>query len=574
MGVRQRFALACCSLALHSAAAAPAPAPPRAADPAVVDTPLGPVRGVVGPSWRLFAGVPYAAPPTGARRWAPPAPVAAWGPGVLDATHDAPGCLQVCTDDEPPHICPARVDEDCLYLNVWAPLAPAAGSLPVVIFIHGGNFHDGYVGGLEQTGGLLYDGRPWVAEQNQVVVAINYRLGALGFLYTAGSGADGLSAGNLGLLDQLAAVAWVRANIAPFGGDAARVTLMGQSAGAMSISCHLTSPANAGLFQGAIMVSNPFGEAYREPASALELAAAFSNLTGCGLDLSPAAAACLRAADSATLLAASHGAETVLAPDAGNLLQIVVAWGPTIKTGLLPDRPLEAFRAGAVLDVPIVLGTTANESVIFVYEALNFTLSELLYDLAVAVLIGPVAAVESTAPGLYPLPSPPLDDYRVFASTMLTDGLFLCATRNATEGLLAAAPGRASGVWLYQYDHLMSWGRTMWSPAFAECWTNVCHGSDLPALFSPDFPALGSNYTAAEKALSQGIRAYLGEFARSGAPGAGPGVPWPAYTAAARPTLVWAAAGDAPGVAGPYVATAVRASHCEWWDENVGYNVY
>jgi len=576
-----RFAVAAAAAAAVGRAAPSSTTAVRAAglnstDPAVVVTPLGPVRGLVGAAYRLFAGVPYAAPPTGARRWRAPAPVPAWGPGTLDATHDAPGCPQVCTDDEPPHICPAKTSEDCLYANVWTPQpAPPPGSAPVVLFIHGGNFHDGYAGGLESGGGLLYDGRPWVAEQGQVVVVINYRLGALGFLYTAGSGAAGLSDGNLGLQDQLAALAWVRANIAPFGGDPARVTLMGQSAGAMSISCHLTAPANAGLFTGAIMVSNPFGEAYRAPPSALAIAAAFSNFSGCGPDLTPAAAACLRAADTATLLAASHAAETDLAPDAGNLLQVVVAWGPTVGTPLLPVRPLEAFVAGNVLDVPIALGTTANESVIFVYEALNFTLPELLYDAAVAVLLGPVAAVESTAADLYPLPSPPLPDYRVFASTLLTDGLFLCATRNATEGLLAAAPGRASGVYLYQYDHLMSWGSAMWSPAFAECWNNVCHGSDLPALFSPDFPALGSNYTAAEAAMSAGIRAYLGEFVRSGAPGAGPGVPWPAYTTAERPTLVWSAQGDAGASAqGPYVANRVRETHCAWWDASVGYNVY
>jgi len=554
------------------------------ADPSIVTTPLGPVHGIVGDSFRLFEGVPYAAPPVGPLRWERPQPVAAWGPTPYDATKEPNGCMQVCTDDEPPHICPTVISEDCLYMNVWTPLpsgdpVPVGDTgLPVMMFFHGGNFHDGYVGGLDTKGGLLYDGRAFANSTNQILVSVNYRLGAFGFLFLGEGSPIG---GNFGLMDQIAAMQFVRANIAAWGGDPLRITLMGQSAGSMSISCHLSKPENAGLFTGAIMMSNPLGEAYRDPTSATELAAVMSNLTGCPDSLANVTLVneCMRAADSATLLVAQHASETVLGPDLGNLLQIVVAWGPTIGTKYLPLRPLEAFQAGNVLDVPIMLGTTANESVIFVYEALTFPLTPILFDLAVAVLIGPENAIASTAPDLYPLPVPALTDYRVFASTLLTDGLFKCAVRNATEALAVAQPYRRSKTFLYEYDHQESWSSTMWSSNYTACWTEVCHGSDLPEWFHPSPKTLNVSYTPEEDALAVDMQAYFAAFAATGDPGSGTPsrtLQWPAYDATTRTTYVFQAApsGSGGSVTGSYLGQALRSVQCNWWDTSVGYSVY
>jgi len=489
-----------------------------AADDTLITTPWGPVQGVQFPTHRFFGGVPYGTPPVGALRWQPSSLAPKWGPAPVDATHDPVGCPQICVTDEPPHICPAKQSEDCLYLNIFVPLTPPTEPVPVLFFAHGGNFHDGYAGGYELNGGLLYDGREFVNTTGQIAVTINYRLGALGFLFGGGASKNTTLTGNYGLMDQIVALEWVRANIAAFGGDPSRVVFMGQSAGAMSASAHLTRPQTAGLYSGVIQHSNPFAEPYRGPPEALAVAAGFANFSGCGpdwwvtQDWAPLEA-CLRKLDTATVLAASAAAELDLLADLDAILQVVVAWGPTVGTPYLPLRPLEAFQQGLVVDVPIAVGTTANETVIFVYEVLDFALPELLYEAAVAVLVSPDKVADIMR--LYPVPAPAPEDFRVFASSVLTDALFLCPTRNATEALLVAQPGRRSPICAlrlrrrraagapslatplppphfafpthsrprtntrsrarpfffpdhYQYNHLLSWGQSAWGSNFTE----------------------------------------------------------------------------------------------------------
>ena len=541
--------------ALLAAAASAAPT-------VTVTTPSGPVTGLAFDTHNAFLGVPYGTQ----ERWRPSTVIAPWTAAV-DATHDPVGCPQICFTDEPPHICPVAQSEDCLFLNVFAPAVPSAAPREVLVFIHGGNFHDGYVGGYDTNGGLLYDGKVWTNATGSIIVSINYRLGALGFLYGGGAARGTTLEGNYGLGDQITALTWVRENIGAFGGDAARVTVIGQSAGSMSISAHLARPANAGLFSGAIMLSNPFAEPYRGPDQAASIAAAFANFSGCGpnwvfeSDWAPLEA-CLRQKDTATILAASAASEVALLADLTAILQVVVAWGPTKGTPLMPARPLEAFQSGNVLDVPIIIGTTANETVIFVYEALDFPLSELLYEAAVALIVAPAALPALNK--LYPLPVPAPADYRTFAAYPLTDGLFLCPTRNATEAMMAAQPARRSGTYVYQYSHLMSWGATMWGSNFTECDNEVCHGSDLPALFLPTEkpdPAFGT-YTPGEWALGITMQQYYSNFAATGAPGvpAG-GIAWPRYDAKTRQTMNYQTS-DAGGLS---LLTAVRADYCAFW---------
>ena len=451
--------------------------------PSSVTTPSGVVNGFACANFKAYLGVPYGT----AGRWQHSSVVAPWATPV-DATHDPVGCPQVCTEDEPPHICPVRQSEDCLFLNIYAPAAPPAAPAPVLLFIHGGNFHDGYAGGYELDGGMLYDGQRYVNTTGQLVVVINYRLGALGFLYLGPSKHSAIE-GNFGLQDQVTAMTWVQRNIAAFGGDPARVTLMGQSAGAMSISAHLTRPQTSGLYASVIQHSNPFAEPYRSPVEAQAMAAGFGNFSGCGSDQVLNASwvafeACLRALPTATIVAAAMSAELDLLADLDGILQVVVAWGPTIGTDYLPLRPLEAFQAGRVNDVPIAVGTTANETVIFVYEVLDFPLSQLLYELAVGVLVN--FANVSDIMRLYPVPPVPPSDFRVFASTVLTDALFLCPTRNATEAMMAAQPFRRSPVYHYQYNHLLSWGAAAWSSNFTECDNQVVRGGlAVPPLSLP-----------------------------------------------------------------------------------------
>ena len=429
-----------------------------------IPTPDGPLTGLLLDTHIAFIGVPYAAPPVGPLRWAPPAPPAPWT-SPRDAVEDPPGCPQVCTTDEPPHICPQVQDEDCLYLNVYLPRVPGPTPAPVLIFSHGGNFHDGAIGGRNLTGPLLYDGQEVANSTGAILVTIQYRLGALGFLYTGGATKNTTILGNYGLMDQVFAFQWVQRSIAAFGGDKGKVAIQGQSAGAMSASIHLSRPETAGLYAAAIEHSNPFAEPYRAPPSALGLASAFANYSGCGTpDVNgtdwSGVEACLRGVNYSNIVVAQALSELDLSVDGNALLQAVVAWGPTVRTDYLPLRPMEAFQSGAINDVPIIVGTTSEEAVIFVYEALATNMSAFQYDVFLSLLFG--SDDVSPVNALYPLPDPIPQDLRLFSSVPMTDALFLCPTRNATLAMQAAAPARKSKSYHYTYSHVLSWASEAW----------------------------------------------------------------------------------------------------------------
>ncbi len=241
--------------------AAPQPAPRAGAQAGgvVVATAEGPVRGVRGTGATAWLGVPYAAAPVGALRWRAPQPAPARA-GVLEAAAAGPACPQIDRPLLQPDAGGRKGEEDCLTLNVWAP-NDVAGPAPVMVWIHGGGFIQG------SGGEAIYDGARLAAGQGVVVVSLNYRLGALGFLVHpafVGEHDDHPSAGNWGLLDQLAALRWVRANIGGFGGDPERVTIFGESAGGVSVCSLLASPLAAGLVAGAVMQSGSCEAALRE----------------------------------------------------------------------------------------------------------------------------------------------------------------------------------------------------------------------------------------------------------------------------------------------------------------------
>ena len=314
-------------------------APTTPADPAVVQTAAGAVRGLVAADHRLFAGIPYAAPPVGALRWQPPASAPPWQ-GVRDATTFGPRCLQDQASDLE---LGRQTDEDCLSLNVWTP-SPSEEPRPVMVWIHGGAFING-------SGGV-YDSR-WIADRGDVVVVtLNYRLGALGFLAHPSLGPAG-AVGNYGLEDQQAALRWVRDNIAGFGGDPTKVTIAGESAGGMSVCYHLVAPGSAGLFRAAIIQSAPCQAQLALP-DAERISLDYARDAGCG---DPATVAqCLRALPADELRKPVWyfriGEDTLS--------------GPVTGTSALPVDPMTAFGSGGAAKVPVMIGGNRDEFTLFV----------------------------------------------------------------------------------------------------------------------------------------------------------------------------------------------------------------
>jgi len=230
---------------------------PSSADPALDDgavhTEAGAVRGQIAPGYLVFQGIPYAAPPVGPLRWQPPQPVTPWQ-GMRDASRPGPRCVQDTARDPGTG---RRDSEDCLSLNVWSPAG--ATRRPVMVWIHGGAFIQG------TAGSSFYDGTHF-AERGVVLVSVNYRLGRLGFFGHPALSAEGAGGppGSYGLMDNVAALKWVKANIAQFGGDPANVTVFGESAGGILVNYLMAAPSANGLFAKAISESG-FGRSNGMP---------------------------------------------------------------------------------------------------------------------------------------------------------------------------------------------------------------------------------------------------------------------------------------------------------------------
>jgi para-nitrobenzyl esterase len=253
--------------------------PSAAAAQTLISLADGDVQGQINGATREFLGIPFTAPPVGALRWRPPAPVTPWV-GTLDATSYSSACAQL-----PSLTGTASEDEDCLYLNVWTPDPAPLEPRPVMIWIHGGSNVAGSTGdGVPfpgYDGVRLYDGSTLVGERNVVLVTVNYRLGVFGFFgHDDLAAEDGLYpyAGNQGLLDQRAAMQWVQANVAAFGGDPDNVTIFGESAGSFDVCAHVASPMSAGLFHRAISQSGGCTVGIRSTSGAATAADAVSAL--------------------------------------------------------------------------------------------------------------------------------------------------------------------------------------------------------------------------------------------------------------------------------------------------------
>ncbi len=309
----------------------------------------GKIKGAINGSLAIFKGIPFAAPPTGALRWKAPTPAAAWE-GTKEASEFGAVCMQQN----------GTGSEDCLTVNVWA---HAGTNAPrhVMVWIHGGGFIDGS-GSLAQ-----YEASKLATDTDAVVVTINYRLGAFGFLASDALVAESPNkvAGNYGILDQVFALQWVKDNIAKFGGDPGRVMIFGESAGGASVCALLAAPLAQGMFQAAAVESGPCGifpslatTSKAGAESSLDTGATFLAASDCAA--SADALACLRA-----LPAAKVNAAQAKVPTQDTFVLPLSRFMPTVDGVVFPKLPIEALANGATGDVSTIVGANKDEAVTF-----------------------------------------------------------------------------------------------------------------------------------------------------------------------------------------------------------------
>jgi para-nitrobenzyl esterase len=305
----------------------------------IVKTRYGPVQGDVEGSVQAFRGVRYAEPPTGPLRFRPPAIPRAWSE-VRPALDFAPACPQL-VDIDPTENNNSVMAEDCLAVNIWTPKADTLRR-PVMVFIHGGAFIDG------SARNTWYDGATLAQRGDVVVVTLQYRLGALGFLELSEiAGEDYAQSGNLGILDQIAALKWVRDNIAAFGGDPGNVTIFGESVGATSVGILMVAPAARGLFHKAILESNSAVRVGNFPPRATELARAFMKVAG---------ATDVRDLQRMSMLELRSAQEKLF----GSIF-VDSSFGPTWDGTVIPEPALKMIKEGKAAKVPVLLGTNLDE---------------------------------------------------------------------------------------------------------------------------------------------------------------------------------------------------------------------
>jgi carboxylesterase type B len=515
-------------------------------------TRFGAVNGVVVDSGgaglvEQFLNVPYALPPVNNLRFAD---TVGWSTRFAGGSFNATRLGVQCPQDDGSGGMVG--DEDCLYLSVWAAAGRGAfggGSpqpLPVLVWLHGGNFVSG--------NGDQYNATLLAAKHGVVVVAANYRLSHLGWLQPV----RGLA--NFGLKDQRAALAWVHENIAAFGGDPTRVLLFGESAGAISVGAHLVSPGSDGLFSTALMESGYASG--RSQKYALRLADTYSVAAGCGANATArrggaaARLACLRAAPLAKLRTAA-AATTALPPDALPFDEI--GWGPTVdgaRAGL-PEDPAVAVAAGRVNggNASLLAGTNANEATVFVFPAYPDGLSAANYTPLMRSMLSrqgrpPNATLLARVLARYPPNATAGADNCALAARAFADFSFTCRTRRLARAL--AAQGRGVRVFAYRFvqraaadDSPAAWG--------------VAHGSEVPFVFDQGSWVGDAGFTHAEEQLATSMGAAWSNFAARADPNAAHSAVWPDFAASEDEWVLEAGASRAQ----PYSDAAA----CDFWDQ-------
>jgi para-nitrobenzyl esterase len=466
----------------------------------IVNTDRGAVRGAETAGGYAFRGLPYAAPPTGNLRWRAPREAPRWQ-GVRDTTDFAPSCPQQTDPTKNPFVPPGALDEDCLYLNVYTPEIGDRGGRhhPVLVWIHGG--------GLAIDAARNYDPAQMAAE-GTVVVTINYRLGALGFLsHPALASRPGGPSGNYGLMDQQAALRWVQRNIGQFGGDPDNVTIAGQSAGGLSVLAHLVSPDSRGLFDRAIVQSGAFALNQLSLSDAESFGQSFAVIAGCPDET----ASCLRALPVDDLV---NNFPTAAIPG--------VVDGKVLKESIGA-----ALAAGRFARVPVLNGSNHFEELIFV-AGLNVAvsggtfvpldpsgISEANYQQQIAATLGVSEARAAAIAAEYPVSAYPFPAFAF--SVVVGDANFACTALRLEQWTSARVP-------TYAYEFADDAAPPRYAPIPV-----ATHGSELPYLFEQPNAPFQVPLNAEQQALAATMRAAWANFAANGDPSTAT-VHWPSFS--------------------------------------------
>lgn len=473
------------------------------------ETTAGPVRGVRRGALLSWRGIPYAASPVGSLRFRAPEPPAPWS-GPWDASRYGPVAPQPTSTLQGKQIDNPGQHESCLTLNVLTP-SGAGPARPVMVWIHGGAYSTG------SSATPLYRGERLVSAGNVVLVTINYRLGALGYLdFSRYSTSARWIESNLGLRDQVLALSWVRDNIAAFGGDPSRVTIFGESAGGNAVTTLMATPAAQGLFAQAIAQSPPPTSVYDATQTA-HWAGAYARLLGGDPEDTPRVVSRLTTADPSELVTVT----STLSAAVPDQMPGSIALCPVVDGDYLPQHPVAAFADGSAARVPLLLGTNAREGTLFTkIPALDILPTteqriEKMFRLTDPAARERVLAVYPDYPG---------------KSTLAEFGgdlAFLFPTLAVVAAHSALAP-----TWLYRFDSstrlldLLGVGAT--------------HATELPLVFGEVTVGLERLFTAlgggrARRALSERMMRHWSHFAHHGTPGPD----WPPYLAPDRQTMVF-----------------------------------
>lgn len=480
----------------------------------IATSPAGAFRGAGLAHVDVFTGIRYAEPPAGVRRWRDPIAAAAVQ-GEVDATRFgpiAPQQLNPALNLGPD----ASQDEDCLFLNVWRPSGDSDTSLPVMVWLHGGAYTFG------SSSQPIYDGAALVRTGDVVVVTVNYRIGALGFLdLSSFSTPDVPFDGNLALKDILLALHWVQRNIDAFGGDPDRVTVFGESAGGGLVTTLLATPSAEGLFHRAIAESSPATSMYG-PARAREVAQKFLHEAG----VDAAALATVRDLPVDEVVRATMAVFAAVPAEAPGTL----AFAPVVDGDLVPEAPASVLKAGRGLPIPLMIGTNRDEASFF-----RFMKSPLM-PVTEADIERMFADMKAENPEVeLPSRQAVLGSYegvrqRVLGLGIARDIAFRLPTIWIAEGHSAVAP-----VWLYRFDHA--------TRAMDLIGIGATHGAELAYVWgnldtAPKDPTFWLGGRRPAERISERMRARWTAFASGASPDVTDAAHWPAYEPEARETLV------------------------------------